>query len=363
MEVFYTGYYIIYGVLTIIIILDSLGSFFNKRMLYVRYQDLIMLLFLSTYYILLSTRSIDVGTDTENYHYLYESMYKYENYLSNTDIGFYLYNKLLIYIGVMPEIYLFFISLLFVVPVYFAVKEFKNTNRVFLLWFFASLFIFVTMSTNILRQGIGGVFAMWGISLYLNRVGNSKKFMIPLLIAPFFHISLLLVILMFFISKKIKNIKVVHIVLLVSIILSYLNFNLNSTLGNLPVVGEMFMDRVGGYLGENFKNYKVGFRLDFLIFNLFFVFFGYYLLKFKKIEQKFPLYRRVYVMYVLLTAYFTIMFNIPFSDRFGVLSWGLIPFIMYPLYSLSNFNNNNIKLMSVVLGLSLFIIFNVIMVE
>jgi hypothetical protein len=249
---------------------------------------------------------------------------------------------------------------LFVVPVYYAIKQFKGINKIFLLWFFTSLFIFISMSTNVLRQGIGGVVVMWGISIYLNRENKSKRFIIPLLIAPLFHFSLILVVILFFISKYLKNIKLAYTILLISIVLSYIGFNLNITLGNLPVVGNIFLDRMDTYLGENVKNYKVGFRIDFFLFNLFFVFIGHYISKLKFIKSNYPLYGQIYTTYILLTSYFILMFNVPFSDRFGILSWIFIPFIMYPIFDLSNSRYNNLKFGSVILGISLFIGFNVI---
>jgi len=362
MESFYTFFYFIYAFFTLIIFFDLLGGYFKNKLLYLKFQNLSILLFLGAYYLLLSTRSLKAGADTERYLNFYNSMYKYGDSIVGSDLGFNIFNKLLVNLGVTPSLYLFFVSLLFVVPVYYTFKQFKSINKVFLLWFFASLFIFISMSTNVLRQGIGGVFVMWGISIYLNRENKSKRFIIPLLIAPLFHFSLILVILLFFISKYLKNIKLAYSILFISIVLSYIGFNLNSTLGNLPVVGNIFLDRMDTYLGENIKNYTVGFRIDFLFFNLFFVAIGYYISNMKIVKESYKQYNQIYIAYILLTSYFVLMFNVPYSDRFGILSWIFIPFIMYPIFDLSPFKFNKLKLGVFILGISLFIIFNVISV-
>ena len=36
-------------------------------------------------------------------------------------------------------------------------------------------------------------------------------------------------------------------------------------------------------------------------------------------------------MYILATAIFFLSFTIPFSDRFGLLSWVMIPFVIRPM--------------------------------
>ncbi len=360
MESFYTNFYILYGFFTLIILFDVLGSFFEKKLIYIKYQNIIIFLFLAAYYVLLSTRDLSVGVDTDRYFRFYKEMYLYGDSIIGSDIGFNLFNKLLITCGISPNNYLFFLSLLFVVPIYYAIKQFKGINKVFLLWFFASLFIFISLSTNVLRQGIGGAFVIWGISIFLNRTDDNKRFLMPLIIAPFFHFSLLLVILLFFVSKYVKNIKVAYVILFITIVLSYMKFDLNTVLSNLPVIGNLFLDRMEGYMGENVKNYKIGFRIDFFLFNLFFVFIGHYISKLKFIKSNYPLYGQIYTTYILLTSYFILMFNVPFSDRFGILSWTFIPFIMYPIFDLSSFKYNNLKLGSVILGVSLFIVFNVL---
>ncbi|MUV03627.1 hypothetical protein GN157_07880 [Flavobacterium rakeshii] len=356
---FFVGYYILYSFFFIIILLDLIGGFFNRKLLYLKFQDFFLFLFLIAFYILLANRSVNVGADTERYVRHYENMIYHGGDVYGSDFGFNILNKLLIYINVSPQYYLFFLSLLFVVPVYYAFKKFENVNKVYLLWFFSSLFIFISMSTNVLRQGIGGAFIMLGVSLYLNNKNNSKRFIIPFLIAPFFHFSCLLAVFVFFTSKYVSD-KIVYLILFLSILLSYLGFNLNTLLVNLPIVGGLFLDRMDGYLNDNIKGYKTGFRIDFLIFNLFFIILGYYISRLKGVSDRYKKYNFVYRVYVLLTSYFIMMFNIPFSDRFGILSWIFIPFLIYPIYEMNNLQYYKLKLFSVCLGFSLFLIFNVI---
>jgi len=362
MESFYIKIYLLYAFITIIIIFNLFTAYFNRKLFLLKYQNFIIFLFLGLYYILISTRSKEIGSDTERYIDIYDQMYYFgPTFLDISDVGFYLFNTFLIVLKINPSLYLFFLSLLFILPIYFTITQFKNYNRIFLLWFFFSLFIFISMSTNVLRQGIGSAFVMWGISIFLNRKDTNKRFIIPFLIACFFHLSLILVIIVFFLSNYLKNIKLMFLILLISIVLTFYKFDLITILNSIPLFEFLFFDRIEGYLGENTKNYNIGFRIDFLLFNIFFVALGYYISKII-IKEKIKLYNQIYFTYILLTAYFILMFNMPFSDRFGLLSWIFIPFLVYPIFNLSNSKSNNLKLVLVILGLSLFIIFNVIKV-
>src|SRR5690554_5574219 len=282
---FYNYLYVLFTFFTLLILLDIIAIFNNKKLIYLlRYQNFFLFIFLGVYYILLATRDLGVGTDTDRYVSYYRQLYLFNDLSLSSDIGFNFLNKILVTLKISPEFYLFYLSLLFVIPIYFTFKSFKNINKVFLLWFFVSLFIFVSMSTNILRQGIGGAFAMWGVSLFLNRENNNKKFIYPLIVAPLFHLSLILVIGVFFVSKYFKNLKLLYIILFLCIVFSYSGFNLNNILGDMPVIGAAFSDRMDVYLNTEISKYQIGFRLDFLLFNLFFIYVAHYIstLKFVK---------------------------------------------------------------------------------
>jgi hypothetical protein len=109
MESFYTNFYILYGFFTLIILFDVLGSFFSKKLLYIKYQNIFIFIFLVGYYILLSTRDLSIGADTDRYFRLYKEMYLYGSSIIGSDVGFNLFNKLLITLGISPNIYLFFL--------------------------------------------------------------------------------------------------------------------------------------------------------------------------------------------------------------------------------------------------------------
>src|SRR5690606_36322714 len=140
---------IIYGLFTLLIVFDLVASALNKKSLCLKFKNFFIFLFLFFYYLLISSRDLKAGADTERYFNFYNSMYKYGDSIVGSDLGFNIFNKLLVSLGVTPSLYLFFVSLLFVVPVYYTFKQFKSINKVFLLWFFASLFIFISMSTNV----------------------------------------------------------------------------------------------------------------------------------------------------------------------------------------------------------------------
>ena len=131
MENFYTNFYFIYAFFTLIIFFDLLGGYSKSKLLYLKFQNLSILIFLGAYYLLLSTRSLNAGADTQRYFSFYRSMYNYRDYIVGSDLGFNIFNKLLVGLGIHPSIYLYFVSLLFVVPIYFTFKQFKSINKVF----------------------------------------------------------------------------------------------------------------------------------------------------------------------------------------------------------------------------------------
>ena len=83
--------------------------------------------------------------------------------------------------------------------------------------------------------------------------------------------------------------------------------------------GEEILNQFGMYWDLKQVTYKVGFRQDFFAYNTVFL-------------VLFILWRRRYnleliKLYILTSSWFVLCFNIPFSDRWGMYSWILIPLI------------------------------------
>ena len=76
--------------------------------------------------------------------------------------------------------------------------------------------------------------------------------------------------------------------------------------------------------------------------------------------NKFPKYKNYFFTYLFLTGYFFLMFGAIYSDRFGVLSWALLPLILMPFLEMSEIiKNGAFKIIGI--GISIFIAFHLLL--
>lgn len=98
-----------------------------------------------------------------------------------------------------------------------------------------------------------------------------------------------------------------------------------------PFVEEIAQDS-SSYLtaeGES-NNYKVGFRLDFILFSLAPVVWGWYQIEKRRLKDF--LYGQLYRTYLIANFFWILVIRAPFSDRFAYLSWMFGPLLLlYPI--------------------------------
>ena len=112
-------------------------------------------------------------------------------------------------------------------------------------------------------------------------------------------------------------------------------------------------DRRNGYLdGSMVKEFEVGFKPQFVFFNTLFLFIFLLLRKYGQKQENYDILLKVYIG---LSCIFFFMFQIPYSDRWGVMSWMFIPFLLAPVFG----ENGKYKtsLVAVLFLSTLFIIF------
>lgn len=118
---------------------------------------------------------------------------------------------------------------------------------------------------------------------------------------------------------------------------------------SLQFFGTVLVASASGYAGyiESVKDttyYRVGFRIDFVIFVLFFAVWGIYAHRLMRFRDIF--YRRVLSLYMFIEALFFGSFNIPFSDRIGLFGFVLIPIIVcYPFVQAPALSGSDRRLM------------------
>lgn len=135
-------------------------------------------------------RSTDVGTDTQTYIELYDSIV-YDPNLSiilmilDTDLFFYTTCYLAQYVGGIQVVFFFYSLLTF----FFLYKTLVKYKRYLSVWigFILFLFFFYNASLNIMRQILAISFILWSSTFLLD--GKKKKFIILCIISVIFHMT------------------------------------------------------------------------------------------------------------------------------------------------------------------------------
>lgn len=342
--------FIIFGILILRIKYSDKDSYrINDRNL--------LIIFVSFIIILVGNRGVNIGTDTINYYrnyYLpgisFHSNPSFFFHYFETDFLF----KVLMYLCFYIKSFNFFLlvaALIFNSGLYIIVNKYTHYSQkgssLVLFLLFASLSSFWSLEINIIRNGLSFVFILFGL-LFLTEK-KAYKCTISLLIAYLFHstalIPILAIIIIYF-SKKI-DIKYFIILYLCAIILSGLGYGLDS----LPFLSSLEIgdfNRLNQEIDEDIV-YRVGFRIDFVLYNSFFLFLA---LRFNKANTKTEEY---FIRYFIITSMvFFLNFNIPFSDRIGLYSWMVIPFILFNI--LRNAVSKKHLYYSIIVCFSIFII-------
>jgi len=307
--------------------------------------------------LLFGNRHFDVGSDTNAY------LYEYDAFLSNAknysfsdykDIGLFVFMFLVSKISASERFFIFCFDLLYLFPLILVFQKIKLQNLFLLFFSFCSFFFFKTMGVNIMRQGVAISFFLLGVMQLFE--GNTIKAYFLYLISFLFHGSIIIAIIIFFLSKKIKNIKIPLLFYVCSIVLSFFGFGFNTLVDKLPFLNFLLDKRIQGYFNATDVEYNVGFRTSFILFNTIFAFIGLYF-GYKKVIDSLPNYSKILSTYLILSGLFFLMFTLPYSDRLGLLSWIFIPFLLMPYLEMQNRNFSLAILYA--LSVFVFVFFNV----
>lgn len=324
----------------------------NKLGKFLIFLPLVSLIFL------VGLREYNVGTDTGNY---YNKLW-----LGNSEINFsseFMFDLLAIILrnfDLSYTFFLFLVSFLFYVFLYGALKKYTKqfkSNLFFAFFACLSLFFFLSMSINIIRQGISLSLLLFSYTLWVER--KSKLFIfIFIFLALAFHLTSVVPILIFIISiffSKYKFLNFLVFIYFLMILISYLNYGfLNISPLFLDFLGE---DKRAGYFADNNSGYQVGFKPQFVIFNTFFLIFSLYIknrLKNNFLEKE---YTQLVIYYIFSSIMLFMAFQLPFSDRWGLFSWIIIPFLIIPLFY-SPFVKGSIKIHYILMFIAIYIGFN-----
>lgn len=357
-EFFYI-YNMIYFCTACLVVVSALSAEIKKDILvqnklgkFLVFLPLVSLIFL------VGLRGYNVGTDTGNY---YNGLW-----LGEPELNFnseFLFDLLAIILRSFDSSYTFFlllISFLFYAFLYGALKKYTKqfeANLFFALFACISLFFFLSMSINVIRQGVSLSILLFSYTLWVERKSNLwVLFFVFLALA--FHLTSIIPILIFIVSIFFSRYKYFNFLVLIyffMILISYLNYGfLNISPLFLDFLGE---DKRAGYFTDDDYGYQVGFKLQFVIFNTFFLLLSLYVknkLKGDFLEKK---YTQLVCYYILSSIILFMAFQLPFSDRWGLFSWIVIPFLVIPLFY-SPFVKGNIKIHYILMFIAIYIGFN-----
>lgn len=276
--------------------------------------------------LLVGYRSQHIGTDTINYYQQFVSnegkslSYILKNANWGSDA---LFSILRIVLQPFRNYNYWFItiSLIIFVVTYWAVRLYSGdkSNLMMFTYVIASS-VFVNAQFNIIRQGIALSFVLLFWYFILQKKVKIWAALCALTAIGFHYSSIIPILIGLFVRFVNMGPKLYGFIYLSCIGLSFVEIGMHSV---LPILG-ISHRAIDMYLISGLtKSYDIGFRLDFIVFNTFF------LMVFKYLDSSNDFTRKLIEIYVLCSSVFFLWTYIPYSDRIGTFSWILIPIIFY----------------------------------
>lgn len=334
-ETFDFLYSILYAFLALATLLLALTIDAKKTVIYPiinSISSLIVILFI----FLVGFRGYDVGTDTSAYYLFSWKLGLEAN--SKFEIFFYNLVRFIKYLQMSFTMFLLVVAFVFFLFFYLGFKKIAKIHQapiLYILLVFFSMFFVKSMSINVIRQGVSLAILFYGYTHFLES-RNVRILIICSILAFICHttsiIPIILFAICFFLSERI-SIKYFYALFFIGILLSAANLGILNVAPFLRSIasGEKRL----GYLTNKDEIYQVGFKPQFVAFNSLFLLLSYFIVKYLKVNQN-----QVYTDYIILKKYyiltsfiFFMAFQIPYSDRWGLFSWMIIPVLIAPGFS------------------------------
>lgn len=214
--------------------------------------------------------------------------------------------------------------MLYVVPLWFAVKRWFGNGSFYAFLLLVVSFSFWAYGTNGIRNGIAG-------SLFILAISRNKWLwkIILFIIAVNFHKTMLLPTVAYLLAYFYTKPKMYVYFWLACIPVSLLAGGVFQS-----IFASFMEDDRTGYLtdgnvnDDNFSN--TGFRVDFLLYSASAVAMGYYTIFKKKYQDR--TYHILFSVYLIANAFWILVIRANFSNRFAYLSWFMMALvIVYPM--------------------------------
>lgn len=310
---------IFYNLILILVLIKSFQLYNANRM-----SMWLLSLFLIFF---LGLRPIDgkYFIDTISYASIYEGMKYTEDSVFVNDWVFGNLMSIFAKSGFSVHVFFLVVEALYVFNYMLACRRFFEQHGYLAFLMVVSSFSFYSYGINTIRAGLAASFVL----LAMSYVNSSKiKAAILAFIGVNVHTSMWLPVGAVIFGLFYKNSKHYFYWWLLSIVISaVVGKQLELFFATSGFVGD---DRFAGYLTKTDTEYKIGFRIDFLLYSCVPVFAGYYYIVKKKYKDK--IYTMLYNSYLIANSFWILVIRANFSDRFAYLSWFMYPIVLiYPL--------------------------------
>lgn len=273
-------------------------------------------------------RGVDVGSDTAVY-FKYFDFVKYGDSFEGAErieIGFYWLTKVISYFTDSKNVYLSIIFLIQFIgttsALYKKSETFKPYLLIALIWLSYPFFYSITL--NVIRQGLAFVFVIYAIDAKLQNRKYSPY--VLLLLGTLFHYATLLYMICFIVLElKPKFIMLLWFWFL-TVIFAFFGW-IDEVIQSLlrMIIGDN--QYYSSYLDSSINiDYAVGFRIDFVIFSALPI--AYYFLLKKYKSENLNGFSFVFTLYLAMNIFYLCFASFPYSDRFALASWLLIPLMI-----------------------------------
>ena len=270
----------------------------------------------------IGNRDYEIGVDTGNYKYAFDLIKFQESLEIKKDP---LYDAISYFFAkhIDFQSLLIFCSFLYIFCALFGLKKIFKQNYYLPFTVFLITPYFFQFGINVMRNGVAASIFLVALGYYYT---NDKKWKIiaTLLFSMFFHISMIVPLLFFLITKYIKKTEYLFVAWLFSIVLAVLKMNIAIVVADFI---STFTIRVGNYaqnVGEKSS------WSNFLIFGAFPVLFAVYNIFVLKYANIF--YKRLINAYILTHIPYIILIDTEYALRFGYLSEFMMPvLLLFPL--------------------------------
>jgi hypothetical protein len=332
MEEYRFKYYLIYTIASLICLVVATQIDYKKNKMLSKVSTSLAIAFCLIFIFLFGLRKDTIGTDTPNYLFQFD---RFETIDFGNDVVMYYIYLLWNLLNLPFQTFLMAMSILFVGIISLSIHKNSikfDSNSFLILFSFLSLFFFQSLGINVIRQGVSLSFLLLAIINYQNDNSVKKAWLLPMFISVIFHFTSIIPIVIYFLIiffKKIK-LKFFYFFYLVCFGLSIVSV---SILSFKDYIGFLMVDerRMSSYLSGTDEIYTIGFKPQFVAFNTFFLFYFIYI---KDNFLKDEYYDNILKYYITMSGIFFLTFQISYSDRWGLMSWIVIPILLAPVFSL-----------------------------